>query len=114
MIATRANQMLQGASWDPKAAQDERSYDGVNDAEHARRRLEARGAWPADKVVDELFTAINNGAPFYIICPDNETTVGQDKGRMQWAADDLLFRRLPLSRWSEQHKSEYTEVSKNF
>lgn len=114
MITTLANKRMQGREWDPEKAQDERSYDGTKDAEVARQRLQARGAWTADQVVDELFGAVNAGAPFYVICPDNETTRAMDNGRMQWSADDLLFRRLPLSRWSEQHKAEYAEVSKHF
>lgn len=114
MISTKANQRLQGSEWDPKTAQDERSYDGVADKQVATEKLVGRGAWPADRVVDECFGAVNAGAPFYIICPDSETTVSQDRGRMQWTADDLIFRRVPLSRWSEQYKAEYTEVSKGF
>jgi len=114
MIATNANKRMKGDDFDPKTAQDERSYDGVEDRAVAQEKLEARGAWPADRVVDELFSAVNTGAPFYIICPDNETTVSQDKGRMQWAADDVLFRRVPLSRWSAQYKEEYADVSKKF
>ncbi|CAE8602400.1 unnamed protein product [Polarella glacialis] len=114
MIATKANQRLQGDSWNAAMAQDERSYDGVADRTAAAEKLMARGAWPADLVVDELFGAIDAGAPFYIVCPDGETTRAMDKGRMQWAADDLLFRRQPLSRWSEQYKEEYAEVSKGF
>eukprot|EP00441_Pelagodinium_beii_P033668 CAMPEP_0197632204 /NCGR_PEP_ID=MMETSP1338-20131121/9066_1 /TAXON_ID=43686 ORGANISM="Pelagodinium beii, Strain RCC1491" /NCGR_SAMPLE_ID=MMETSP1338 /ASSEMBLY_ACC=CAM_ASM_000754 /LENGTH=335 /DNA_ID=CAMNT_0043203755 /DNA_START=45 /DNA_END=1052 /DNA_ORIENTATION=+ len=114
MIATKANQRLQGSAWDPTSAQDERGYDGVADRKVAEAKLIARGAWTADQVVDECFSAINKGAPFYIICPDHETTVEQDMGRMQWAADDILFRRVPLSRWSDQYKDEYAEVSKGF
>ena len=53
-------------------------------------------------------------AAFYIICPDNETTEAQDRGRMQWAGDDLVYSRVPLSRWSEQYKEEYAAVSKGF
>ena len=74
MIGTKGNQRLQGSEWDPSKAQDERSYDGVHDPNVAREKLEARGAWPADKVVDRMMGAVNSGAPFYIICPDNETT----------------------------------------
>jgi hypothetical protein len=31
MIATKGDQRLQGEAWDPSKAQDERSYDGVQD-----------------------------------------------------------------------------------
>eukprot|EP01043_Picozoa_sp_COSAG02_P008520 COSAG02_NODE_274_length_26244_cov_36.943507_18_plen_213_part_00 len=74
MIGTKSDQRLQGSKWDPNKAQDERSYDGVQDPNVAQNKLEARGAWPADKVVDRMMGAVNTGAPFYIICPDNETT----------------------------------------
>jgi hypothetical protein len=74
MIGTKGNQRLQGSNWDPNKAQDERSYDGVHDPDVARNKLEARGAWPAEKVVDRMIGAVDTGAPFYIICPDNETT----------------------------------------
>ena len=33
---------------------------------------------------------------------------------MQWAADDLIYSRVPLSRWSSQYKDEYSAVSKGF
>ena len=44
----------------------------------------------------------------------NETTAAQDNGRMQWAADDLIFRRAPLSRWSDEFKEEYKRVAARF
>eukprot|EP01052_Picozoa_sp_SAG31_P061433 SAG31_NODE_20512_length_572_cov_1.080338_1_plen_59_part_00 len=53
------------------------------------------------------FDQVTNGKPFYIICPDNETTKEQDDGRIMWTADDMLFRRVPLSRWSADYKEEY-------
>jgi hypothetical protein len=49
----------------------------------AQSKLVARGAWPADKVVDRMMDSVNSGAPFYIICPDNETTEAMDTGRIQ-------------------------------
>ena len=114
MISTRANKRLQGSAFDASTAQDERSYDGVNDADLARQKLESRGAWPAQKVVDMLVDSVSRGAPFYIICPDNETTPAMDIGRIQWAADDIVFGRVPLSRWSQQYKDEYKAVSAKF
>ena len=33
---------------------------------------------------------------------------------LQWAFDDVLFRRAPLSRWSEQYKAEFKEVAAGF
>ena len=52
--------------------------------------------------------------PFYVLCEDGETTAAQDNGRMQWAADDLIFRRAPLSRWSDEFKEEYKRVAAGF
>ena len=87
------------------------SYEGVKDRKYARERFAERGAYSADEVVDELFAALRAGAPFYILCQDHETTRAMDDGRMQWAFDDVLFRRAPLSRWSEQYKAEFKEVA---
>ena len=50
MIGTRADRRLQGASFEPARARDERSYDGVADRELAAAKLAARGAWAADQV----------------------------------------------------------------
>ena len=80
----------------------------------AEAKLTARGAWPAAKVVDFMWAAVTAGKPFYAICPDHETTTAQDDGRIQWAADDLVFRRVPLSRWSADYKEEYAAVAKGF
>ena len=90
------------------------SYEGVKDRKYARERFAERGAYSADEVVDELFAALRAGAPFYILCQDHETTRAMDDGRMQWAFDDVLFRRAPLSRWSEQYKAEFKEVAAGF
>ena len=45
-------------------------------------------AWTADQVVDEMLKGIA-AQQFYIVCPK----------RMRWAADDVIERRPPLSRW---------------
>ena len=66
------------------------------------------------QVIDELFGAITAGTPFYVICADGETTRAMDDGRMQWAMDDRVFRRAPLSRWSAEYKEEYARVAKGF
>jgi hypothetical protein len=34
--------------------------------------------------------------------------------RSQWSADDLIYSRVPLSRWSAQYKDEYKKVSAGF
>jgi len=111
MIGTKANQRLQGDSFNPLKAQDERSYDGDSSAA-AIAKLEARGAWRSEQVADYLLAAVRAGRPFHIICPDNETSTELDHCRIQWQCDDILFRRVPLSRWSEQYKAAYKAVSK--
>ena len=113
-IITRGQQWIQGAAFDASKATDEETYEGVVDRAHARERFKARGAWSAEEVVDALFHSVSAGGPFYIICQDHETTLAQDQGRMQWAFDDVLFRRAPLSRWSEQYKEEFKDVAKLF
>jgi short-subunit dehydrogenase len=55
-------------------------------------------AWTADQVVDEMLKGIA-ARQFYIICPDNDVTAEMDRKRMRWAADDVIERRPPLSRW---------------
>lgn len=114
MMGTHANQRLQGSAWDESTAEDERMYRGNKDPEFAQKSLVKRGAWTAKQVADDLIKAVKKGAPFYIICEDNETTTAMDNGRIQWACDDLLFRRVPLSRWSKQYEAEYKTVSKDF
>ncbi|KAL3919306.1 MAG: hypothetical protein SGPRY_005677 [Prymnesium sp.] len=79
MIRTRGDKWVQGDSFDPEKAQDERSYDGVASREYSAQRWKARGtgeerrmlcvgAWSADELVDELFRVLEAGSPFYIIC----------------------------------------------
>jgi hypothetical protein len=48
--------------------------------------------------VDEMLKGIA-AQQFYIICPDNDVTAEMDRKRMRWAADDVIERRPPLSRW---------------
>ena len=69
------------------------------------------GAWRAEQTVDYMLAAVDAGRPFYIICPDNETPKELDDLRVQWASDDLVYRRVPLSRWSNQFKGEYKQVT---
>jgi len=114
MINTRGDKWVEGDAWKPESARNEREYDGVQDVAVAAQKFAARGAWPASRVVDELFAAIDAGGPFYVLCEDGETTAAQDNGRMQWAADDLIFRRAPLSRWSDEFKEEYKRVAAGF
>eukprot|EP01046_Picozoa_sp_COSAG06_P020369 COSAG06_NODE_1487_length_9296_cov_19.025226_14_plen_83_part_00 len=46
--------------------------------------------------------SVNSGAPFYIICPDNETTEAMDTGRIQvrhTSAETACSSQAPDSVW---------------
>jgi len=66
-------------------------------------------AWSADQVADRLLVALTTNE-FYILCEDNETTRTMDEKRIQWAAEDLIKNRPPLSRWHP----DYAEAFKAF
>ena len=55
-------------------------------------------AWTPEQVVALMMERLGAG-DFYILCPDNETTPGQDRKRIAWAAGDLIENRPALSRW---------------
>jgi len=63
-------------------------------------------AWTADQVVDEMLRGIEAGQ-FYIICPDNDVTSETDRKRIQWAAEDVIQNRPPLSRWHPDYKDAF-------
>jgi NAD(P)-dependent dehydrogenase (short-subunit alcohol dehydrogenase family) len=67
------------------------------------------GAWLPEQVVDFMLDGMARG-DFYILCPDNDTTRAQDEKRMQWAADDIIQNRPPLSRWHP----DYAEAFKTY
>ncbi len=56
------------------------------------------GAWLPEQVVETMITGVTAG-DFYIICPDDETTLEQDQTRILWGAADITDNRPPLSRW---------------
>ncbi len=56
------------------------------------------GAWSPDQVVALMMERVAVG-DFYILCPDNETTIEQDGKRVAWAAGDVIENRPALSRW---------------
>ena len=64
------------------------------------------GAWMPEQVIDVLLAGMAAG-DFYIICPDNEVTRDIDARRIQWAADDIIRNRPPLSRWHKDYKDEF-------
>jgi NAD(P)-dependent dehydrogenase (short-subunit alcohol dehydrogenase family) len=60
------------------------------------------GAWLPGQVVDYMLTALERG-DFYILCPDDEIDIAEDKRRVLWAAGDIAHNRPPLSRWHPDH-----------
>jgi NAD(P)-dependent dehydrogenase (short-subunit alcohol dehydrogenase family) len=63
-------------------------------------------AWTPEEVVDRLLSGIAAG-DFYILCPDNETTLEMDKKRIAWAAGDIIENRPALSRWHPDFKARF-------
>lgn len=62
--------------------------------------------WTADQVADRLIEGMS-AADFYIFCEDNEASWELDQRRMQWAADDLIQKRPPLSRWHKDYERQF-------
>jgi hypothetical protein len=63
------------------------------------------GAWWPLQVAEYLYKKMGEGK-FYIICPDNDVTTDLDKKRMMWSVGDIVYERLPLSRWRDEYKEE--------
>ena len=66
------------------------------------------GAWTADQVVDFMLQGLGDG-DFYIICPDNDVTREVDNKRIQWAANDIVENRPPLSRWHPEYEAAFAD-----
>jgi NAD(P)-dependent dehydrogenase (short-subunit alcohol dehydrogenase family) len=64
------------------------------------------GAWWPDQVADFMLERLAAG-DFYILCPDNDVTRETDNARMDWAMDDLIENRPPLSRWHADYKDAF-------
>ena len=72
----------------------------------ARGRTEKpAGAWTPEQTVDFMMERLDSG-DFYILCPDNDVPRSLDERRIQWAAEDVIKNRPPLSRWHP----DYTEA----
>lgn len=63
-------------------------------------------AWTPEQVAEYLLEGLKAGS-FYILCPDNETTIEHDRKRIAWAAGDIIENRPALSRWHPDYKDEY-------
>ena len=79
------------------------THAGLADAGVARK---PDGAWLPSQVIDYLLEALGRGS-FYIICPDNEVSSAEDARRIQWAAQDLVDDRPPLSRWHPDYREVF-------
>ena len=79
------------------------THAGLADAGVARK---PDGAWLPAQVIDYLLEALGRGS-FYIICPDNEVSSAEDARRIQWAAQDLVDDRPPLSRWHPDYREVF-------
>ena len=66
------------------------------------------GAWTPEQVAKFLEKKMGEGV-FYVLCPDNDTTVEMDRRRMLWGVGDIVEERQPLSRWSEDWKKKAEE-----
>ncbi|WP_027171878.1 SDR family NAD(P)-dependent oxidoreductase [Methylobacterium sp. 10] len=64
------------------------------------------GAWTPEETVEFMIEAMARG-DFYILCPDNETTRGQDERRIAWAAGDVIENRPALSRWHPDYADAF-------
>jgi hypothetical protein len=72
------------------------------------KREHKPGAWLPDQVVDFMLAALDRG-DFYIICPDDETTLEMDRKRILWSAGDLVENRPALSRWHPDYAREFAQ-----
>lgn len=67
------------------------------------------GAWAPEQVADFLYKKMGEGK-FYAICPDNDVDEMTDKKRMTWTMGDVVYERLPQSRWRDEYKDEAVET----
>jgi NAD(P)-dependent dehydrogenase (short-subunit alcohol dehydrogenase family) len=72
------------------------------------KREHKPGAWMPDQVIDYMLAALARG-DFYIICPDDETTLDMDRKRILWSAGDLVENRPALSRWHPDYAGEFAQ-----
>ncbi|CAB3806176.1 1-deoxy-11-beta-hydroxypentalenate dehydrogenase [Paraburkholderia ultramafica] len=73
----------------------------------ARGRTEKpAGAWTPEQTVDFMMERLDS-RDFYILCPDNDVPRSLDERRIQWAAEDVIKNRPPLSRWHPDYKDAF-------
>ena len=59
-------------------------------------------------MIEVLLATLDRG-DFYIICPDDETTLATDRKRVLWSAGDLVENRSALSRWHPDCAREFAQ-----
>ena len=73
----------------------------------ARGRTEKpAGAWTPEQTVDFMMERLDS-RDFYILCPDNDVSRSLDERRIQWAAEDVIKNRPPLSRWHPDYADAF-------
>jgi NAD(P)-dependent dehydrogenase (short-subunit alcohol dehydrogenase family) len=72
------------------------------------KREHKPGAWMPDQVIEYMLAALARG-DFYIICPDDETTLDMDRKRILWSAGDLVENRPALSRWHPDYARAFAQ-----
>ncbi len=73
----------------------------------ARVPTKPAAAWTPEQVVALMVEGLKRG-DFYLLCPDNETTVEMDALRIAWGAADIAANRPALSRWHPDFKDAFT------
>ncbi len=63
-------------------------------------------AWTSEQVVAVMVDGVERG-DFYLLCPDNETTLEMDARRIAWGAADIAANRPGLSRWHPDFKEAF-------
>ncbi|MDP7373218.1 MAG: arginine--tRNA ligase, partial [Candidatus Poseidoniaceae archaeon] len=94
MLSYKTNRRLNGDSFDEKT---------VRFHEEGKQH---EGQWTPKQTTDLMFAAIENGAPFYIMCPDNDMTNDMMHAGVQWGSNDITMSRPPLSRWHDDYKED--------
>ena len=71
----------------------------------------AASAWSSDDVAGRMFDAVEDGKPFYVVCPDGEMSNARFRGCVRWNSDDIVYNRPPLSRWTPEHKLAFARAT---
>lgn len=69
------------------------------------------GAWLPEQVIDFMASALERDE-FFILCPDDETTLDMDRHRILWNALDIIENRPALSRWHPDYRDAFADFMK--